>query len=70
MVTVRQLEPMSKLEKGWMHKRACIEGMTIIILLWTKIFCHNDSHVTIMSFVDPFNLDRNLGGHLTDTSKH
>lgn len=40
VVTVRRLQPLSKLEKCWTHKRACIE--------------------------DPFNLDRNLAGHLSD----
>ena len=30
VVSVRRLQPLSKLEKNWTHKHACIEGINLV----------------------------------------
>jgi len=39
VVTIRQLEQLSKLEKEWASKRACIEGETIGYEKLMKEYC-------------------------------
>ena len=56
MVTIRQLEQLSKLEKEWASKRACIEGEIIVL---------RETNEGVLFSVDPFNLDHNLSNHLS-----
>jgi len=39
VVTIRQIEQLSKLEKEWASKRACIEGKTNVLRVTDKMYC-------------------------------
>ena len=61
VVTIKQREPLSKFDKWWMGKPMCIEGTSNS--LSTLKF-----RIDVF-YTDPFNLDHNLGGGISNRSK-
>ena len=68
VVSIRRLEPVSKLDKKWHKRPMAIEGGSLLFLCITTTLCAICMCVCVCTCADPFDLCHNLASRIGITS--